>query len=126
MQELYPFRCAWVIFGEVSDVMNGADEGVRFTSSSRCQEQHVVVIEEMAHGFQLEIVSVVRRAFQKYGATECAPVFCRELVCLWLSPLSVDGQLRGVVLHPRHKLSYFKSADWEDDWINTAEALVRD
>lgn len=29
------------------------------------------------------------------------------------------------VLHPRHKLSYFKAARWEDDWIQTAESLVR-
>jgi hypothetical protein len=31
-----------------------------------------------------------------------------------------------VVLHPRHKLSYFKNAGWEDDWVNTAETLVRE
>jgi len=30
------------------------------------------------------------------------------------------------VLHPRHKLSYFKAAHWEDNWIQTAESLVRD
>lgn len=31
-----------------------------------------------------------------------------------------------LVLHPRHKLEYFKTAAWEDDWIETAEGLVRD
>ncbi|KAG2739686.1 hypothetical protein P692DRAFT_201669890, partial [Suillus brevipes Sb2] len=31
-----------------------------------------------------------------------------------------------MVLHPRHKLSYFKSAGWEDAWIKTMEDLVRD
>ncbi|KAG1895975.1 uncharacterized protein F5891DRAFT_959346 [Suillus fuscotomentosus] len=31
-----------------------------------------------------------------------------------------------MVLHPRHKLSYFKNAGWEDEWVDTAEALVRD
>jgi hypothetical protein len=31
-----------------------------------------------------------------------------------------------VVLHPRHKLQYFKNIGWEDDWIQTAEDLVRD
>ena len=31
-----------------------------------------------------------------------------------------------IVLHPRHKLSYFKTAHWEDEWIATAEWLVRD
>jgi hypothetical protein len=29
------------------------------------------------------------------------------------------------VLHPRHKLSYFKSAGWTPEWIETAEELVR-
>jgi hypothetical protein len=31
-----------------------------------------------------------------------------------------------LVLHPRHKLSYFKAARWEDDWIQTAESLIHD
>jgi len=30
------------------------------------------------------------------------------------------------VLHPRHKLSYFKVAGWDQDWINTARDLVRE
>ena len=28
------------------------------------------------------------------------------------------------VLHPRHKLTYFKNAGWEADWIKTAESIV--
>ncbi|GBE82287.1 putative AC9 transposase [Sparassis crispa] len=31
-----------------------------------------------------------------------------------------------MVLHPRHKLSYFKQAKWEQSWINTTEELVRE
>ncbi|KIL54989.1 hypothetical protein M378DRAFT_18356 [Amanita muscaria Koide BX008] len=31
-----------------------------------------------------------------------------------------------MVLHPSHKLSYFKNAGWERDWIGTAEELVRE
>lgn len=30
------------------------------------------------------------------------------------------------VLHPRHKLQYFETAGWEREWIETAQALVRD
>jgi hypothetical protein len=30
------------------------------------------------------------------------------------------------VLHPRHKLEYFKTQNWEADWIATAQGLVRD
>lgn len=29
------------------------------------------------------------------------------------------------VLHPRHKLTYFTNAGWEQDWIQTASNLVR-
>jgi hypothetical protein len=29
------------------------------------------------------------------------------------------------VLHPQHKLSYFKQAGWPTEWIHTAEEIVR-
>jgi hypothetical protein len=31
-----------------------------------------------------------------------------------------------VVLHPRHKLDYFKTAGWDDEWIETARNIVRE
>jgi hypothetical protein len=31
-----------------------------------------------------------------------------------------------LVLHPRHKLQYFKNAKWEQDWIDTAQQIVND
>jgi len=31
-----------------------------------------------------------------------------------------------LVLHPRHKLQYFKNAGWEEAWITTARSIVRD
>ena len=31
-----------------------------------------------------------------------------------------------LVLHPRHKLMYFKRMDWDVEWISTAEGLVRE
>ena len=31
-----------------------------------------------------------------------------------------------LVLHPRHKLHYFKTAGWEDTWIETARTIVRE
>jgi hypothetical protein len=30
-----------------------------------------------------------------------------------------------IVLHPRHKLQYFEMAGWEQEWIDTAEEIVR-
>ena len=32
--------------------------------------------------------------------------------------------LSNPVLHPWHKLSYFKQAGWPADWINTAKDIV--
>jgi hypothetical protein len=29
-----------------------------------------------------------------------------------------------VVLHPHHKLDYFKTAGWDDEWIETARNIV--
>ena len=29
------------------------------------------------------------------------------------------------VLHPSHKLNYFKTARWEDEWVETAETIVQ-
>jgi hypothetical protein len=31
-----------------------------------------------------------------------------------------------IVLHPRHKLQYFKAAGWEDEWIDAAHVIVRE
>lgn len=31
-----------------------------------------------------------------------------------------------VVLHPRHKLAYFKKAGWDAEWIDAAELIVRE
>jgi len=30
-----------------------------------------------------------------------------------------------LVLHPSHKLAYFKTASWDDEWIDAAEEIVR-
>ena len=34
--------------------------------------------------------------------------------------------LNDAVLHPRHKLAYFQSAGWLEDWIRMAKAIVRE
>jgi hypothetical protein len=31
-----------------------------------------------------------------------------------------------LVLHPKHKLKYFKKQGWDKKWINTAEEIVRE
>ncbi|KAG2052944.1 hypothetical protein BDR06DRAFT_825559, partial [Suillus hirtellus] len=36
------------------------------------------------------------------------------------------GFSHSYILHPCHKLIYFRNARWEDNWVTTAEELVRD
>ena len=31
-----------------------------------------------------------------------------------------------IVLHPHHKLNYFKKAKWNNKWIDTAWQIVQD
>ncbi|KAF5350275.1 hypothetical protein D9758_007809 [Tetrapyrgos nigripes] len=31
-----------------------------------------------------------------------------------------------MILHPRHKLNYFNTADWPDSWVATAKEIVRE
>jgi len=43
----------------------------------------------------------------------------------FILPLSMYADVCDyAVLHPRHKLAYFKNAGWEDEWIKTAEHIM--
>ncbi len=37
---------------------------------------------------------------------------------------SFASKLLFLVLHPSHKLEYFRTAQWEDDWVQAAEEIV--
>jgi len=38
----------------------------------------------------------------------------------------IQLQFYWTVLHPRHKLQYFRKANWDTAWIATATAIVHD
>jgi hypothetical protein len=40
--------------------------------------------------------------------------------------ITYSYQVYHAVLHPHHKLGYFRNAGWEQDWIDTAKDLVHD
>ena len=42
-----------------------------------------------------------------------------------VDPSSITLLTLITVLHPRHKVAYFKSANWEPEWIESAEKIVR-
>ena len=45
--------------------------------------------------------------------------------CAHLS-IEPSANLILTVLHPRHKLEYFKKANWQENWINVARTIVWD
>jgi hypothetical protein len=45
---------------------------------------------------------------------------------LWLSWDYVLTHAHPTVLHPNLKLRYFQTHGWEKDWVDTAEAIVRE
>jgi hypothetical protein len=40
--------------------------------------------------------------------------------------ITTDLCIYNLVLHPGLKLEYFRIQDWEDEWIDVAENLVRE
>ena len=70
-------------------------------------------------------VTVAKKTLNRYysltDSSEVYRIMMGKLVSLyiyqWLTSLHT-------VLHPRHKLAYFKNVGWQTDWIEMAEALV--
>ncbi|KAF9227249.1 hypothetical protein BS17DRAFT_653603, partial [Gyrodon lividus] len=58
----------------------------------------------------------------KYSPAICAAVGLAKQTLNWYYQLSDSTEVYRItmVLHPRHKLTYFKKANWEEGWINTA------
>ena len=60
-----------------------------------------------------------------YNKTDCSEVY-RIAMGMSAYPFKDTYLYYYSVLHPRHKLQYFETAGWEDDWIKTARSIVRD
>ena len=61
-----------------------------------------------------------------YGLTDSSEVYRIAMGMLLFILIISDLTSSITVLHPCHKLTYFKNAGWELEWINTAETLVRE
>jgi hypothetical protein len=59
-----------------------------------------------------------------YDKTDHSEVFRIAMGMDFLTLLHFFSNLL-LVLHPRHKLQYFKNAGWQDEWIERAEEIVR-
>jgi len=63
-----------------------------------------------------------------YSLTDCSGLYhiaMGNYFSLYLMDFD-DSLTISIVLHPLHKLEYFKLAGWEVEWIATARQLVRD
>jgi hypothetical protein len=63
-----------------------------------------------------------------YSATDHSDAYCVAMgMSLLIKYLAIilSSIYHDIVLHPRHKLHYFKAAGWEQEWIDTAEEIVR-
>ena len=58
-----------------------------------------------------------------YDKTDHSKVFRIAMGMHFLTLLLFFSYLL-LVLHPRHKLQYFKNAGWQDEWIERAEEIV--
>jgi hypothetical protein len=61
-----------------------------------------------------------------YNATDQSEIYCIAMgTCIFPPPALFFNYHLLSVLHPRHKLQYFKRAGWQPDWIKKAEEIVR-
>jgi hAT family C-terminal dimerisation region len=61
-----------------------------------------------------------------YTMTDLSDVYRIAMGTYFQTSLAMCSYIISVVLHPRHKLAYFASAGWQQEWIDTAKSLVYD
>jgi hypothetical protein len=73
-------------------------------------------------------LSVGKKTLNRYyEKTDFSKTYRIAMGILWFIPhFIIANHSLLLVLHPRHKLNYFKNVKWEDDWIEAARQLVRD
>jgi hypothetical protein len=64
-----------------------------------------------------------------YDKTDQSEVFRIAMGMIFLTDLLyifiLSSSTNFLVLHPRHKLHYFKNEGWQDNWIERAEEIIR-
>ncbi|KIM51312.1 hypothetical protein SCLCIDRAFT_94885, partial [Scleroderma citrinum Foug A] len=111
----------WVVIGQLHSVLKVLKDATLFFSCSTPNLS--TVIPAMDHIDQ-ELMTYSRD--KKYLPSIRSGVsLAKETLNHYYSHTDTSEVYRiAMVLHPRHKLSYFKTACWPDEWINTAEDLV--
>jgi hypothetical protein len=90
----------------------------------------IATTSEASHKYCLAIrttLAVGSMTLNKYyNKTDSSEVYhiSMGVFCMLLSSSSLTAIL--LVLHPRHKLEYFKKNGWCDSWIEAAHDIVRE
>ena len=76
-------------------------------------------------------LGVARKTLNRYYTlTDMYEVYQIAMVCLRPPSLLFSAYILTfffaphIVLRPRHKLAYFKNAQWEEEWMDTASEIV--
>ncbi|KIK33084.1 hypothetical protein CY34DRAFT_31394, partial [Suillus luteus UH-Slu-Lm8-n1] len=113
----------WVILQQLQDILKILKDATLYFS--RATPNLATVIPAMDH---------VDKMLTSYSCNKKYLPSIRSAVRLAKKTLNRYYQLTdkshtyriAMVLHPQHKLSYFKAAHWLDEWIQTADQLVRE
>ncbi|KAG1776193.1 hypothetical protein EV702DRAFT_971812, partial [Suillus placidus] len=118
---LHKFELAdheWEIVKQLQDVLK--DTTLYFSHST---PNLATVIPAINH-IDEKLTSYSRN--KKYALSICTAVELAKKTFNRYYELTDSSEVYRItmVLHPCHKLSYFKAAHWEEDWIQTAKKLV--
>ncbi|OBZ79481.1 putative AC9 transposase [Grifola frondosa] len=92
---------------------------------SRATPNLAMVIPAMDHVDERLTTDSINRAFDP--AVRASLGLAKKTLNRYYSKTDLSETYRtAMVLHPRHKLSYFKQARWEPEWIDEAERIVRE
>jgi hypothetical protein len=67
----------------------------------------------------------LNRYYSKTDYSEVYRIAMGHLILLYIDMVA-NNLSYFLVLHPRHKLQYFKDANWTPEWINAAHEIVKD
>ncbi|TDL21153.1 hypothetical protein BD410DRAFT_692841, partial [Rickenella mellea] len=107
----------WVIVKELCDVLKIFKDATLFFS--RATPNLATVIPAMDHIDETLATNALNPRFQR--SIQASLTIGKKTLNRYYN-LTDDSEVYRIamVLHPRHKLGYFKKAGWEDSWITAA------
>ncbi|KIL59371.1 hypothetical protein M378DRAFT_56420, partial [Amanita muscaria Koide BX008] len=113
----------WKIAAELRDALKIFKDGTLFFSRNGVPSL-TTVIPAMDH---IDSVITSNLESDKYSpAIRAALSIGQRTLNRYYSKTDYSETYRvAMILHPRHKLVYFRNAGWPEDWITTAENILR-